>query len=246
MTIHTVLTLSALLVGLSSLLTWSEFRYLGFERRVRPDPCWTGSTYTLSAFTTQILPLALVLLCWLPPARAIITIALALQAARFCSSVDFGREGSDEIALVVLVPLAIACASPSLTVTKGALVFIAAQLVLSYLAAAWSKLAGPKWRSGVAVPQILSTSDYGLGIRELHDDNRLILRSLSWLTIAAEILIPVWLILGGPFTIPALAMGAFFHVTVAVMMGLNRFVPWFATTYPAALWVSVTFGVLSR
>jgi hypothetical protein len=247
--ITTCVTATVLLVGLAATLTWGEFVYLQHWQPWSRRPSQRHRTY--SSFERRarlglLVAIGLLASVWVPEVRFWLLIALALVTASFARATSFGREGSDEIALIIIVPLALAV-SPGATAALRtmSLAFIAAQLSLAYVASACAKIAGSKWRNGSAVAQILSTRDYGVSRRELHGSRRLVFRTMAWGTILVELLVPLLLLMGGPVIVVAIGVGIAFHASVALTMGLNRFFPWFLAAYPAAAWVSLHYGLLS-
>jgi uncharacterized membrane protein (DUF485 family) len=62
-------------------------------------------------------------------------------------------------------------------------------------------------------------------------------RAATLAVLAWECAFPLVLVLPAPFAYVMLALGVLFHVTNAVVMGLNTFVWSFVATYPAVIWV---------
>ncbi|HEX8207713.1 MAG TPA: hypothetical protein VF587_16735 [Solirubrobacteraceae bacterium] len=171
---------------------------------------------------------------------------LALGALWFARAARFGREGSDDILLIVLVGLAGASVPGAPEVlTRIWLSFIAAQLMLAYFVSGAAKLLGDKWLRGEAVGQVLSTREYGLGRAGLYETRHVVLILATWATIAFEVTLPALFVLGGPLLWPAVAIGISFHLGVALTMGLNRFVISFIAAYPSVIWASSSYGLLS-
>lgn len=248
--IGTCVTLSIFLVGIGATLTWGEFAYLFRAAKRDGRPFRQGSSryaaLEVQAWLGLVLGIATLASVWMEDLRFGILLGLAVVTASFARSTTFGREGSDEVALVTVIPLAIAVAPGASSALQSlALLFVGGQLVLAYLASAGAKLAGQKWRDGLAVAQILSTRDYGVSRPALHSSQATVLRLMTWGTIALELTLPTLFVLGGPFVAVAAFAGAAFHASVAAMMGLNRFLPWFLAAYPAAIWASLQYGLLS-
>jgi hypothetical protein len=243
----TCIQVSAILVGVGAAVTWIDFASLlrwsangsvdslGLRRRLG----WSAGIGIVAALmaivagatsTAQFIPLAL----------------LAFLAVHVVRTTGFGLEGSDEMAIIILIPLAVASlpGAPD-SFVRLALLFVAAQLLLAYLASAGAKAVGRKWREGSAVAQILSTQDYGLGRRDLFSSGSALFRWMSWGTIAFEFALPLSLLLGGPLIPLAVLAGVAFHATIGMTMGLNRFFPWFIAAYPAAIWASSHYGLLA-
>jgi hypothetical protein len=154
-----------------------------------------------------------------------------------------GRDGSDDMSVVVTVALALALIGQADTVIgRLAFAFIAAQLCLCYTTAGVSKLIGARWRSGDAFAGIMRTASYGHPqTAALIDRYPVAAKAVSWTVISGEIAFPVLFLVGAAAGIAALGIAALviaagFQLSVAVSMGLNRFVPWFLACYPAAVW----------
>lgn len=157
--------------------------------------------------------------------------------------VRYGRDGSDDLKLVVLVGLI-----PGLLQARLAylgLSLIAGQMMLSYLTAGLAKLCGTNWRAGRALLTILQTRDYG------NERAAQLLANLPGAAvidrsiIVLEVSAPLLLLWGGLTTLIACAVAALFHATTALVMRLNRFALWFIAGLPACLWCGqrVALGV---
>jgi len=125
---------------------------------------------------------------------------------------------------------------PSETRITLAVVFIAAQAVLSYFTAGVAKLVSPMWRSGTALPAILGTYNHGLAwVSRSMETRPSIGLVLGWAVILFEVSFPLVLIAPQPVAIVALGVGLTFHLGCAVLMGLNSFVWPFPATYVCVL-----------
>jgi uncharacterized membrane protein YphA (DoxX/SURF4 family) len=157
-----------------------------------------------------------------------------------------GRDGSDDMSVIVTTALAVATiAAGDRLIVIIALAFITAELCICYATSGISKLIGSRWRSGDALIGIMRTASYGhQAMAGMFDRLPSAARLASWFVICGEIAFPVLVILGGIAGIAALIIAACFQLMIAVTMGLNRFVPWFLTSYPAALWVVGHYGLL--
>jgi hypothetical protein len=147
---------------------------------------------------------------------------------------QYGLDGSDQMRTIVLAGLVLFYVAPTDLARDVALVFIAAQAMLSYFTSGFAKLISPVWRDGTAIRDILSTRSYG---SELATRVMKRLPSLSpalcWGTIGFECFLPLLVLLGTTTCIVFIGMGVAFHVGIAAMMGLNLFVWSFVATYPA-------------
>ncbi len=239
------LTATIFLVGISSLLTWSEFWWLDRRRRILSSTKGRVQALPIGTIWPLLASVGAAASAFVAPIRApsfaALTVAFAVLALKF----DFGREGSDQMALALTSSLALLLVlGGDGSLRRAVLLFIAGQLCLAYLASGLSKLAGRKWRDGSAVGAILATTDFGMGATAVHGKTAFALRLATWGTVFVELGIPVALAVGGPIAVVGLATGAAFHVGVAALMGLNRFLPWFLSTYPAAIWASWNYGLL--
>jgi len=158
-----------------------------------------------------------------------------------------GLDGGDQMMLVVASGLAVALLIPGRVAQTIALDYIAAQLLLSYAIAGAAKAISPVWRSGSAIIGIMSTINFGVprfgGF--LRDHPRLA-RALCWSVIVCECGAAIAILAGTPGAIAIITAGVLFHITVALVMGLNLF-PWsFGATYPALLLLAHSIGTLWR
>jgi len=257
-----VLDVTAVLVGIASVLSAAELLALRaeFRRNGVFDPQVLSSTRPgvltarlgvvaipriagaeLALAVTVMLLLAL----GMSPVLPLVGLAAAMVLQRFL--IPYGGDGSDDMARVLTVTLAVAYAvSTTSAAVRIALVFIAAQLCLAYGASGISKLFGGTWRSGTAVPRILHTAFGHAGLtRSALDRWPNAGKTITWLVIAFEVAFPIGIVLGGWFAAAALAGAAAFQLSIAISMGLNRFTPWFVAAFPATAWTACHYGLFS-
>jgi hypothetical protein len=158
--------------------------------------------------------------------------ALAVRWRRYS-----GGDGAEQMGMLIFASIGIAVLPwPSEGRMLAATTFIAAQLSLSYVAAGIAKLVSPVWRSGEALPAILSTSNHGHPLAARFA-NKYPLLSLfgCWSVILFECTFPI--LLFGPdwLIVAALGIGLMFHLGCAVLMGLNSFVWSFPAAYPCVI-----------
>jgi hypothetical protein len=116
----------------------------------------------------------------------------------------------------------------------GALLFLAAQALLAYLAAGAHKLRSRLWRSGARLAQIAQFGSYELPeIARGAIGTRRRAQLASWAVIAIELALPCAPFLPTPIFWTLLAAGFAFHTAIAVLMGLHGFWWAFAAAYPA-------------
>ena len=147
--------------------------------------------------------------------------------------------GSDRMTFQVLIGLLIAAlgvANP--TLVRVGLGWIAAQSVLSYFLAGLAKLRTDNWRTGLAMQTLLRTDGPYTLFKSARNfaDSKTLCAGLSWMVILFEITFPLVLILPCEGKLAMLSAGILFHITNAVVLGLNRFTWAWAATYPALLY----------
>lgn len=153
-----------------------------------------------------------------------------------------GLDGSDQMSTIVLVAVGIhKMFRYDVQVAEASLWFIAVQGCLAYFVAGVAKLVSPVWRNGEAVRRIFSTRTYGSQTAaDLVGDRRSVCVTLSWLVIAFECSFPLALLFGTPGFVVFAVLGFAFHITNAVVMGLNTFVWAFLACYPAILFCAAS------
>ena len=147
--------------------------------------------------------------------------------------------GSDSLTLLTLLGLSLGFVLPdSHLLLRLAIVFIAAQVTLSYVIAGFRKLAQPAWRQGLAVGQLLAASPFLT--RDPGDETAppaslaapRFSRLASWITLAFEC--SFFLALLSPsICVMYLGAGVAFHWLNHRIFGLNRFFWAWVITYPA-------------
>ena len=153
-----------------------------------------------------------------------------------------GGDGAEQMSMLVLAAAGLAVLPvPSPDRVMLAVLFIAAQLGLSYAAAGIAKLVSPLWRSGKALPAILSTHTHGhpwaASFLQRHPGFAIL---ASWSVILFECLFPLLVFGPGWMLAAALVTGLTFHLLCAVLMGLNSFLWSFPAVYACviALWMA--------
>jgi hypothetical protein len=148
---------------------------------------------------------------------------------------QIGGSGAEQLTFIVLVTFGLVLvAGGGEDARRLGDAFIAAQVVLAYFASGVSKAASPVWRKGGALAGIMSAEGYGIpSIAALLEAHPGIDRLLCWSVIGWELAFPLVLIAPEPVMIALLAMGVMFHISCALLMGLNRFVWAFCGCYPA-------------
>lgn len=146
-------------------------------------------------------------------------------------------DGAEQMtAIILLAALVATVPSPGAVRTTAAVLFIAGQALLSYATAGIAKLASSTWRTGAALPQILSTHSHGnrWAASVLHRHHALAAAG-CWSVIIWESTFGVLATASEQTLAVALAVGLAFHLGCAVLMGLNNFLWAFPATYPCII-----------
>ena len=145
--------------------------------------------------------------------------------------------GSDRMGLLILACLTGAHLLPTAELQHLAFGYLAVQVVLSYFISGQVKLFNPDWRNGTALRDVFAFSAYPVsedlrGLARRTDQ----LRFASWAVIGFEVAFPLALY-SQPVLIAALTVAAGFHLSNALLFGLNRFVWIWIAAYPSLFWL---------
>lgn len=151
-----------------------------------------------------------------------------------------GADGSDQLFSIILLTLFISYLINDPFIYKVGLIFIAAQVILSYVVAGIAKGISQKWRSGQAITMIMNTKTYGHEkiATMLSSSSRAFNIFLCWNIIVVECLFFAVIFLPYPWFIPFLIWGFLFHLYNAVVMGLNNFFWAFLAAYPSIFYLN--------
>ncbi|WP_141524139.1 hypothetical protein [Bacillus toyonensis] len=170
------------------------------------------------------------------------TVALAIVVAgALLAQVrsSYGHDGADQMCLIVAGGLLV---GRVFSAPEPALWFIACQAGLAYATAGLKKLASPVWRSGAALPGVMSTTIYGQErAYQLVAQRPWLARLGCFTVISFESAFPLALLGSPPLTLLLLGTGFCFHVSNALTMRLNTFFWAFVATSPAIVFVAFTW-----
>lgn len=140
--------------------------------------------------------------------------------------------GSDGMLFVVLLALTIATAPAPEAAQRGAILFVAAQVLLSYLRAGWVKARERDWWTGDALRAFFAIPAYR--VPAWVPRGSVALRLLSIGVIGFELLAPLafW---HPRAAVMYTAVAWCFHLATAVLFGLNRFLLAWSAALPS-LW----------
>ena len=205
--------------------------------RLRPLPL-LARIPVLAVIALRCLCAALLSAGW--PAPALVAAVLAAMSMSVIARRTYGLDGADHMLLVVLVALALAYSTGSGTARAVVVWLIAGEAALAYTTAGIAKLIAPGWRDGTFLPQILHTKIYGCPPLAAALSSRPAAARVACNTLLFwECTFPVALIAPRPVALAYVAAGACFHVTTALVMGLNTFMFSFLAAYPCLLAVAL-------
>jgi Vitamin K-dependent gamma-carboxylase len=225
-----------------------QYALLAPEQRALPWP-----VRVLCAWTLPYRPFLWLL--WLRCAAAVLSLGwgvslvwplLCLSQILVCIRFRGASNGGSDSLSVVLtsaLSLPVLCGKTALTV-QAALLYIAAQVTLSYVISGLVKLRQPDWRSGEALCHFILSSALGAppAVARLVSHARAA-QLLSWGAIGFECLFPLaWLSPG--LCLGFLACGVGFHAANVGLFGLNRFFWAWIAGYPALFSCSQLVSVL--
>jgi hypothetical protein len=179
---------------------------------------------------------AAVLSLFLFPATIALRLAAAVLLLVEMKRHYFSVDGSDEMMLLFLAATSLGgFGNSSLYVAW----FLAAEIVLAYTTAGVYKAASPFWQKGNALLCITRTRAFG------HPRISQILRRYPLLAHASELSLLLWessfiiaLVAPRPVLWMILAAGIVFHLSCALVMGLNTFLWAFAAGYPCVIFAN--------
>lgn len=154
----------------------------------------------------------------------------------------YGLDGADQMSLLILLTVFLCTVIINNNAIKEVGVwFIALQLSISYIIAGVAKLISSQWRSGLALQGIFSTYTYGTVLtKKIFTNHKSLSMVFCWTVIIFEITYPFVLFFNAEMFF--ISIGILFHLSIAVIMGLNDFVWRFATAYPLFYYISKFSG----
>lgn len=138
--------------------------------------------------------------------------------------------GSDGMLFTVLVALTVATLPLSESIRNGALLYTAAQVLLSYLRAGVVKARERAWWTGEALAAFLAVPAYG--VPAWVPRHGALLRTASVAIMLFELAAPLALV-SLPAAVTYTAVAWCFHLATAAVFGLNRFVLAWSAALPA-------------
>jgi len=149
------------------------------------------------------------------------------------------NDGSDQMAVVCFIALALANAINTDSSKSFALFFIAAQASLAYGTSGFLKMQKKGWYTGEYATEVLKTSSYGdKNVLEIALKRRSIAKVLGIMVVYGDCLLSLAFAFPPNICIFILFFGVFLHIGIGRIMGLNTFMWSYIATYPAILFAS--------
>jgi hypothetical protein len=157
-----------------------------------------------------------------------------------CRAVPLTKGAEAQLTLITYSAMALTLVSDTPVAAGYCLYFLTLQLFLAYFAAGFHKLRSPYWRSGYALPGLLSARLFGFpAFGAWLDRHGLLAWCSSWATIVWEVSFPVVLVAPREVGLAYFCCGVLFHLGTAFTMGLNKFIWAFLALYPAAIYCTM-------
>jgi len=220
------------------LLSWKILKYAYEEKLFQKnlfDTIFNRTGYIL----LNLVRVALMTTAAVSPASPLVMIGLfAANGALFCRSY-LAMSAADQLNTILLFYLLLYACFPSPAFLTITLCFIAVQSIFCYFCNGVVKALEPGWLDGSHLKRIFLTGSYSRNaVAALAGKTGLeIFRLLSYGVILWELGAVVTPFLPAGALWVWLGIGLLFHLTVAVVMGLNTFFWTFLCTYPAILFL---------
>jgi hypothetical protein len=249
--LHLVARLSAVGVCLSCLELFSHvLRPRRAAERSRAEPPqekavrWGAATWHAGLLAVAAGRLVLGALLLLDPGVGpywkYYVVGLLVLTFLVCLMIPLTKGADAQLTLITYSAMALTLFSDTAVAAGYCLSFLTLQLCLAYFAAGFHKLRSPVWRSGYALPGLLSARLFGFpAFGAWLARHRLLAWSLAWATIVWEVSFPVVLVAPREICLGCFACGVLFHLGTAFTMGLNKFIWAFLALYPAAIYCTV-------
>ncbi|MEO7212100.1 hypothetical protein [Mucilaginibacter sp.] len=157
-----------------------------------------------------------------------------------------GKDGSDQMRMLALLSYSVCFLLKNEQGQLLSVFFTGGQALISYSTSGIVKLMSPHWRGGNVLAGVLSTYSYGVPkVSSFLSAHPLLEKGMCYSAIVTMLAVPVTFLL--PYHAPlfiALFCILCFHVSTAILMGLNDFLFTFPLAYPGIILLhGVIFGI---
>ena len=154
-----------------------------------------------------------------------------------------GYTGADQILKITFITASLCILFQSEVSYSTGLIFLSLQLIISYATPGLMRIFQKEWRNGTHLIYITRQHTYGNKYLFKVLKGNLIFRKVSAYGIALfEIGSLVAFLLPIELVIVYLFIGALFHISNSIVMGLNTFIWAFIGIYPAYIWLALTLN----
>lgn len=147
------------------------------------------------------------------------------------------RNGSDQVRMLAFAVVAFCFVLEGEYARLLPMYFLGAQILIAYATSGIAKICSPLWRKGDVLSKVLSTFSFGIPTVADYLVRRPVLEKMCcFAAIAIMVAVPACFFI--PLQMPllvALTLMLFFHLSTAILMGLNDFLITFPVGYPGVL-----------
>ncbi len=157
---------------------------------------------------------------------------MAMCLLIFSARSAYGMDGSDQVIFIIATCLFFIYLHNTVIIRHITFTFITLQLLFSYFISGYAKLTAKVWRNGEALVGIMGNDIYGNeNVYMLLSQNIRISQVLSWIVFGWEALFFICIFCNQHVFICFIMVGFLFHLTNAIVMGLNTFFLAFVACY---------------
>jgi hypothetical protein len=148
-----------------------------------------------------------------------------------------GKDGSDQLRILTLLSYSLCFLLDDENRQLVSIYFTGMQIVIGYTTSGTVKLLSKYWRKGDVLSGVLSTYSYGVPrVSIFLKNNPLVEKTVSHSAIMIMLAVPITFLL--PYQAPlliVLGLALCFHISTAILMGLNDFLYTFPVGYPGVI-----------
>jgi hypothetical protein len=192
----------------------------------------------------QMIAAVLVIFHLFPSLLGCFILMILLVHLLSCLRHKAGLDGAQQMQTIIFASLLLFYMSSDPLAKTDCLLFIGLQVLLAYLTAGVVKVKSSAWRSGTALGNILQGARFrNEKVSHMVRKYPLLAKIVCWSIFTGECLFPLLVLTGTQSCLLVLVAGILFHLTIALVMGLNSFFWSFVATYPAVLFLANTFQI---
>jgi hypothetical protein len=214
-------------------------------RFVRQRPILKRITDALFNYRTWISLLCLrgiaafILLCDTPPQYVCLWIMFFVGGLANIRALPLKTDTPNRFTLMIIGALILYSFNPTHLVAEACLWFLFLQTSLTYLSAGFFKLKDKDWRTGIGLLSVFNAPFWfdTSKLAAFFYEYPILCRFLSYSIIGFECLFSLVLFCPMPYAFIFIVFGLFFHLSIALLLGLNKFFWAWIATYPAVIYL---------